>query len=226
MTELAPLVYDPPREPWLTVLHEDRDLVVIDKPSGLFSVPGRDPAHDDSAYVRVLERWPLAQVVHRLDLATSGVLVFALRRKAEAALRAQFQARTVQKVYIARVAGNVAADAGEIALPLEADPDRPPRQRVSVTGRAALTRWSVLGRNTASTLVELRPVTGRTHQLRVHLAALGHPILGDALYASPELQAAAPRLCLHALRLELNHPYSGERLAFEAPAPREITDAA
>lgn len=223
MTELPPLVYDPPREPWLTVLHEDRDLVVIDKPSGLFSVPGRDPAHRDSAYSRVLDRWPGAQVVHRLDLSTSGVLVLALRRKAEASLRAQFQARTVAKVYVARVAGNLQPDAGEVNLALEPDPDHPPRQRVSEAGRAALTRWTVVARDVASTLVELRPYTGRQHQLRVHLAALGHPIWGDALYAPREVTAACTRLCLHARQLAFDHPYSGERLAFQSPVPSLIT---
>lgn len=223
MTELPPLVYDPPREPWLTVLHEDRDLVVIDKPPGLFSVPGRDPAHADSAYSRVLARWPLAQVVHRLDLSTSGVLVFALRRKAEASVRAQFRARTVAKVYVARVAGVLQADSGEVGLALGPDPDHPPLQTVSETGRPAHTFWNVLAREAASTLVELRPVTGRQHQLRVHLAAIGHPILGDALYAPPAVLASCERLCLHAQRLELNHPYSGERAVFQSPVPSLIT---
>ncbi|GDX82764.1 pseudouridine synthase [Deltaproteobacteria bacterium] len=223
MTELPPLVYDPPREPWLTVLHEDRDLVVIDKPAGLFSVPGVDPAHHDSAYARVLARWPLAQVVHRLDLSTSGLLVFALRRKSEAALRAQFQARTVEKVYVARVSGNLQPDSGEVDLGIEPDLARPPLQRVSATGRQSHTRWTVIAREAASTLVELRPTTGRQHQLRVHLAALGHPILGDTLYGPPEALAAADRLCLHAHHLALNHPYSEDRLVFQSPVPSLIT---
>ena len=219
MNEPAPLVYDPPRDPGLTVLYEDRDLVVIDKPGGLFSVPGPDPAHADSAYSRVRARWPLAQVVHRLDLSTSGVLLFALRRKAEVALREQFRSRTVEKVYVARVAGSLHPAEGQVDLPLEPHPDRPPLQRVAPTGRPALTRWTVLDYARTTSLVELRPVTGRSHQLRVHLTAVGHPILGDALYAPPEVREASEALCLHARSLAIAHPYSGERLTFVATMP-------
>ena len=220
----APLVYTPPAGP-LRVLHEDRDLVAVDKPSGLFSIPGRDPAHADSALARVLPRWPTALVVHRLDLGTSGVLVFALRRKAEAALRAQFQVHTARKRYVARVAGRLDGE-GVVDLPLAADPAAPPLQRVDPAGRPALTRWVALASDGASTLVELFPTTGRTHQLRVHLLELGHPILGDALYAPPEVVAAAPRLLLHAQRLELAHPWSGAPLVLEAPVPAEFASPA
>lgn len=219
MNDLPPLVYAPPQDPWLTVLYEDRDVVVIDKPEGLFSVPGADPAHADSAYARVKAQWPLAQVVHRLDLSTSGVLLFALRRKAEASLREQFRSRLADKVYVARVAGSLQAAEGEIELALEPDADRLPLQRVSASGKPALTRWRVLHSEGATSLVELRPLTGRSHQLRVHLAAIGHPILGDVLYAPADVRDASETLCLHARSLAVTHPYSGERLTFLAALP-------
>ena len=211
--------YAPPTEPWLEVVHEDKDLCVIDKPSGLLSVPGRDPAHADSAYARVLERHPLAQVVHRLDMDTSGLLLFALRRKAERALQAQFRERRVAKRYEARVWGHPSVDHGVIDLALSRVPGRP-RSVLDPGGRPAQTAWQVLCRDPDGTArLSLEPKTGRSHQLRVHLLALGHPILGDRFYAPAEALAAAPRLCLHAAALEVDHPWSGERLAFGCETP-------
>ncbi|MFT4624033.1 MAG: tRNA pseudouridine32 synthase/23S rRNA pseudouridine746 synthase [Myxococcota bacterium] len=211
--------YAPPTEPWLSVLHHDRDLFVLDKPSGLLSVPGRDPAHHDSAYARVLAAHSLAQSVHRLDMDTSGVLVFALRRKAERALHAQFREGKVDKTYIARVAGHVAEDRGGIDLALTREVGVP-RSRVDPAGKPARTRFRVLSRDPdGTTRLALTPLTGRSHQLRVHLLAYGHPILGDRFYAPDAVRDAAPRLCLHAWRLSLDQPYSGQRLRFEAPAP-------
>ena len=218
LVAVHPFTYSPPPEP-LVVLHQDKDLLVIDKPTGLLSVPGRGEGLRDSAWSRALAIHPLCQVVHRLDMATSGVLLFALRRKAEATMRAQFSDRTVEKWYLARVLGRLAPSEGTIELPLAADSTQPPLQRVDVGGRPALTRWKVLGHDQDSTLVELRPLTGRSHQLRVHMAALGHPILGDPLYGPGIALSAAPRLLLHAAALSVTHPYSGERLTFTAPVP-------
>lgn len=215
---MEPLDYAPPPGS-LVVLHHDRDLLVVDKPSGCLSVPGRGAALADSALSRAQALDPRALAVHRLDLGTSGVLVFALRRKAEAALRAQFAERRVEKEYVARVWGRPAASEGTIELALAPDPERPPLQRVDPAGRPALTRWRLEAEEPGGARLALFPSTGRSHQLRVHLAAVGLPILGDPFYAPPAALAAAPRLCLHARRLVVTHPYTGARLTFEAPAP-------
>lgn len=173
---LEPLDYRPAITPWLRVIHEDRDMVVVNKPGGLLSVPGRTPDLFDSVLSRVRETHPHAQAVHRLDLGTSGVLVVATRRKAEAILRQQFQDRLTRKVYLARVQGRVGDDAGRIDLPLICDwPNRPRQMVCHHTGKPALTDYVVLERATQSTLVLLRPQTGRSHQLRVHMASLDTP---------------------------------------------------
>lgn len=212
---LEPLAYNPPLEPRLVILHEDRDMVVVNKPGGLLSVPGRTPDLFDSVLSRVRQTHPNAQAVHRLDLGTSGVLVVATRRKAEAALRVQFQDRLTRKVYLARVRGLVGDDRGRIDLPLVCDwPNRPRQMVCQTTGKPALTEFEVLERSEESCLVLLRPHTGRSHQLRVHMASLGHPILGDNLYGHAE--QGAP-LLLHASQLGLYHPFSGEWTVFHAP---------
>ena len=214
---LAPLRYDPPAEPRLVIIHEDRDMVVLNKPSGLLSVPGRTPDLFDSALSRVRELHPGAQAVHRLDLGTSGVLVVATRRKAEAELRRQFQERLTGKVYLARVRGVMRDDEGWVDLPLVCDwPNRPRQMVCHDTGKAALTQYLVLERSQETTLVLLRPRTGRSHQLRVHMASLGHPIAGDNLYGG-EVPGEPSRLMLHASQLGLFHPYSGEWTVFHAP---------
>ncbi len=212
---LEPIIYAPPAGPGVEVLHEDRDMVVVNKPSGLLSVPGRTPDLFDSVLSRVRQAHPQAQAVHRLDLGTSGVLVVATRRKAEALLRQQFQDRMTLKVYFALVRGVVRQDRGQIDLPLICDWPNRPRQMVCLaTGKAALTDYDVLERGPDSTLVRLRPHTGRSHQLRVHMASLGHPIVGDALYGD---DVPAPRLMLHASQLGLSHPYSETWMTFHAP---------
>jgi tRNA pseudouridine32 synthase/23S rRNA pseudouridine746 synthase len=212
--------YDPPLHPWLDILYEDRDILVINKPAGLLSVPGRAEHLQDSVTTRVLRDYPLAHSVHRLDAATSGVLVVALRRKAEKALKLQFQQRLVSKVYVARVGGIVAADAGLIDLPLIADWPRRPLQKVChESGKPAQTLFRVLQRDTDSTLLELKPVTGRSHQLRVHMLAIGHPILGDRFYADNAVASRAPRLLLHACLISFLHPYTEQSLTFTAPVP-------
>lgn len=213
MTE--PFIYQPPTEPWLEVIYQDKDLIVLNKPSGLLTNPGRGAHLADCLLSRVQQQYPLAQLVHRLDMATSGVVVIALRRKAEAALKLQFANRTVSKRYLAVVWGTVAQATGSIDAPLIADADNLPKQKVCIqTGKPALTHYRVLQQLTDYALVELQPVTGRSHQLRVHMLHLGHPILGDAFYAHTKALNAANRLLLHATALQINQPYSGERLNF------------
>lgn len=210
--------YAPPITPWLDIIHEDRDMVVINKPSGLLSVPGRGPELLDSVLTRVRAAHPQAQAVHRLDLGTSGVLVVATRRKAEAALRQQFQDRRARKVYLALVEGVMPQDAGLIDLPLICDwPNRPRQMVCHRTGKPARTEFQVVERFASSTLVRLLPRTGRSHQLRVHLASLGHPILGDNLYGSAPSDAPSTRLLLHASQLGLFHPHRGDWMQFTAP---------
>lgn len=210
-----PFVYNPPAEPWLDILYLDKDILVVNKPSGLLTNPGRSEDMQDCLLHRVQQQFPLAQLVHRLDMSTSGLVVFALRRKAEAALKQQFASRSVKKIYRARVWGEI-AEQGMVNAPLIADAAKPPLQKIcEKTGKAALTHFQRLSFDGQSSLVELRPVTGRSHQLRVHMQSLGHPILGDAFYAHDEAYAAAPRLLLQALCLEVYQPYSSQLLRFE-----------
>lgn len=202
------------------VLHADDHLVVVDKPAGLPSVPGRTAALQDCAALRVLALWPDARVVHRLDMATSGLLVLARGTQAQRALSAAFASRAVHKRYVGLVTGEPAEDAGEIDLPIGAHwPERPRRRIDTVSGKPSLTRWQVLQRGEGRTRLELEPVTGRTHQLRVHLATIGHPLLGDTLYAPEPVHAAAPRLMLHATQLRLPHPADGTPHTFDSPPP-------
>lgn len=206
----------------LALVHVDDALVVVDKPAGLPSVPARLPPGHDNLTERVQRRFGDALVVHRLDMATSGLMVFARGAAMQRALSMAFAARQVGKRYEAVVDGLVAGDEGVIDLPLAADWPQRPRQRVDpLRGRPSLTRWQVLGRDLDArcSRLALEPVTGRSHQLRVHLQALGHPILGDPLYAPPEAQAAAPRLLLHARKLALFHPDSGQALQFDSAPP-------
>jgi tRNA pseudouridine32 synthase/23S rRNA pseudouridine746 synthase len=201
------------------LLHSDDALLVVVKPAGLLAVPGRGSDKQDCLVARLLCDWPDARVVHRLDQATSGLMVFARGLAAQRRLGAAFEQRAVRKRYVALVAGRIAAASGLIELPLGADWPNRPRQRVDLEhGRPASTAWRVLARHDDRTRLALEPVTGRTHQLRVHLQAIGHPILGDALYAPPE-PACATRLLLHASELALRHPVSGAALQFSSPAP-------
>ena len=204
------------------LLHVDDHCIVAVKPAGLLSVPGRGAERSDCLAARIRACHADALVVHRLDMATSGLVVLARGATAQRRLGIAFAARAVEKTYVAIVDGLVADDAGEIDLPLIADWPNRPRQIVDRTcGKPSLTRYRVRGRDAAAgrTRVELTPVTGRSHQLRVHLQALGHPILGDALYAAPPVHAAADRLLLHATALRFAHPASGTPLGFESAAP-------
>lgn len=201
-------------------LHRDDALLVVDKPAGLPSVPGRTPELHDCMASRVQALVPDALVVHRLDMATSGLLVFARSKAVQRALGDAFAQRRVVKRYEAVVAGELAQDAGEIDLPLIADWPRRPLQKVDTeSGKPSLTRFEVIARQPGRTRVALMPLTGRSHQLRVHLMALGHPILGDTLYAPPDVAALSPRLLLHASELGFSHPLSGEALRFTSPVP-------
>ncbi len=185
----------------MRVLHADDRLVVIAKPAGLLSVPGR--TEPDCASARVQALYPDALIVHRLDQATSGLLLFARGIEAQRELSADFAARRVGKLYVAIAAGHLEGE-GLIDLPLGADWPNRPRQQVDLKGgKPSQTRWHVLGHEGAHTRVALEPLTGRSHQLRVHLAHLGHAILGDALYATPDIAAASPRLLLHASELRI-----------------------
>jgi tRNA pseudouridine32 synthase/23S rRNA pseudouridine746 synthase len=211
-------------------LHLDDWLLVAEKPAGLLSVAGRGPAGEDCLHARVRRQWPDALVVHRLDMATSGLMVFARGIEAQRTLSRAFASREVEKRYVAVVAGvprpmDPDADGWSVIdLPLAADWPARPRQKVDAAhGRPSLTRWRAIGGAPgpwgAGTLLELEPVTGRSHQLRVHLAAIGHPVVGDALYAPEPLALAASRLLLHAERLALAHPADGRRLSWRSGAP-------
>ncbi len=210
-----------PSLPPLVVVHADEALVAIDKPAGLLSVPGRGADKADCAVARVQAQFADAQTVHRLDMATSGLLLFARGAAMQRALSVLFETREVVKHYEAVVEGIVGVDDGEIDLPLLADWPQRPRQKVDrMHGKPSLTRYRVLHRDpaTRTTRLALQPLTGRTHQLRVHLLAIGHPIAGDALYASADEPTAA-RLMLHATRLELRHPVTTQALVLTSAAP-------
>jgi len=206
----------------MEVLHHDDALIVVDKPAGLLAVPGRGADKQDCLAARVQARWPDARVVHRLDMATSGLMLFARSVEMQRCLSRCFEMRRVDKQYIAVVHGRLPAASGCIELPLAADWPRRPLQKVDLLlGRPALTKWQVLGVDDVlgTTRLALQPLTGRTHQLRVHLSAIGHPILGDALYAPPAMQQRAGRLLLHASGLAFDHPLSGLRLQLQSDAP-------
>ncbi|MCB1394877.1 MAG: RluA family pseudouridine synthase [Rhodobacteraceae bacterium] len=207
----------PPGAP--EILYLDDDILVANKPSGLLSVPGRGEDRADCLIARLKAQYPNVLLVHRLDLDTSGVIVFALTPQAQAHLGKQFEERKTQKRYIALVAGHPAEPKGRVDLPLIVDwPNRPKQMVCHETGRPAQTDWRVLKTEGENTRMLLKPLTGRSHQLRVHMQALGHPILGDPLYASGAA-GEYPRLMLHAEELRLRHPTTGAAMTFRAPVP-------
>lgn len=210
--------YDPPDEP-LRILHEDAAILVVDKPAGLLTVPGKLENRQDCLITRLqAARWD-ALTVHRLDCDTSGVIIFARTKQAQGFLGQEFEKRRAQKTYVARLLGRVEADQGTVDLPLGSDWEYRPRQKVDpVHGRPAVTDWQVVERSDHETRVCLSPHTGRSHQLRVHMLSLGHPILGDQIYA-PDTTKAHARLMLHAESLALHHPTTGDWMTFTAPAP-------
>lgn len=211
-------VYAPPDGP-LDILHSDEHLLAVAKPAGLLSVPGKGEDKADCLIARLRVAYPGVLLVHRLDTDTSGVMVFALTPAAQAALGQQFEKRQTKKVYVARVWGRVEAESGRIDLPIGVDWPNRPRQHVShENGRPAVTDWRVVKRAAGETRVQLSPLTGRSHQLRVHMLSLGHPILGDPLYATGAA-LAHPRLMLHAESLRVRHPDALKSLTFRAPCP-------
>ncbi|WP_436899098.1 pseudouridine synthase [Acinetobacter gyllenbergii] len=200
-------IYTPPQDP-LEIVYEDDDLLVINKPAGLLSVMGRLPEHQDSAYLRVLEKYPAAKVTHRLDMATSGLLMFAKHRDAEVAISKMFQARTVKKYYVALVQGQIQSE-GSVEVPLITDWENRPRQMVHFElGKSAKTLFQLMQYDAATdqSRVRLEPVTGRSHQLRVHMMHIGHPIMGDKLYHPEPAKFHLKRMALHAAYLAFQHP--------------------
>ena len=218
--------YHPPLDPWLHILYQDQHIMVINKPSGLLSVPGRAAENKDSVMTRIQAEFPLAESVYRLDMATSGIIVVALTKAAERELKRQFREREPKKSYIARVWGHLEKDTGMIDLPLICDwPHRPMQKVCYETGKSAQTTYQVLSRDEPdpgegerSSRVKLSPITGRSHQLRVHMLALGHPILGDGFYAHPQAKSMASRLQLHAQELCITHPKFGKPMHFRCEA--------
>ena len=210
--------YDPPQDP-LVVLHHDHEVVLVDKPAGLLSVPGKGDHLSDCLIARVQAVFPTALLVHRLDRDTSGVMIFALTPHAQRHLGLQFEKRQTQKTYVARVWGQVAEAKGTVDLPLIVDWPNRPRQMVDhENGRAAVTDWRRLKRSETETRMRLMPRTGRSHQLRVHMLAMGHAILGDPFYATGPAREF-PRLMLHSEKLQFRHPDGGARMSVTTPSP-------
>lgn len=210
--------YRPPQDP-LRVLHADHEVLLVDKPAGLLSVPGKGEHLADCLIARVQAAFPTALLVHRLDRDTSGVMVFALTPHAQRHLGLQFEKRQAKKTYVARVWGEMAEREGRVDLPIIVDwPNRPLQKVDPETGREAVTDWRVLRAGGGESRVRLMPRTGRSHQLRVHMKALGHPILGDPFYAEGPARAY-PRLMLHSETLQFRHPDGGRGLRVTAPCP-------
>jgi len=215
-------IYQPPMTPYLDIIYQDDDIVVLNKSSGLLTVTGRLPEHQDCLQTRVNKVLPSATIVHRLDMATSGIVIMALNKAAHVNISRQFEQRLTKKLYIARVYGLVKEESGEINLPLICDWPNRPKQKVDFEhGKPSQTRYKVLSRGENSSLVELTPITGRSHQLRVHMLALEHPILGDRLYAHDKALTISPRLQLHAKMLTLQHPVTNKELVFISQSPFE-----
>lgn len=226
----------------MTPIHEDEHLLVLEKPSGLLSVPGRGPDKQDCLSKRVQDLYPEALIVHRLDRDTSGLLLMARGIEAQRRLSKLFETRQIHKRYLAVVAGHPAltqaatkADADgwrTIDGPILLDWESRPLHIIHPDGKASRSRWRVLQMSASDSTnhrdsashIELEPVTGRTHQLRVHLQSIGHPMLGDSLYAPPEVQALSPRLLLHAHTLGFVHPFTEQALALTSPAPWTAAD--
>ncbi|MGR3485276.1 MAG: RluA family pseudouridine synthase [Paracoccaceae bacterium] len=208
--------YAPPDAP-IDVLHADHEILVVDKPAGLLSVPGKGPELADCLIARLAVAFPTILLVHRLDRDTSGVMVFALTPHAQRHLGQQFEKRRAKKEYLARLHGEMVERSGTVDAPLMADWPNRPRQMIHPDGRAAVTDWHVLRRGGGETRARLVPHTGRSHQLRVHMLSLGHPILGDSLYAPDP--GAHSRMMLHSHRLRLRHPDGGRGGRFTAPPP-------
>jgi tRNA pseudouridine32 synthase/23S rRNA pseudouridine746 synthase len=214
-------------------IHEDEHLLVLEKPSGLLSVPGRGPEKQDCLSKRVQDRYPEALIVHRLDQDTSGLLLMARGIEAQRRLSKLFEIRQVKKRYVSVVVGQPSQSQAAVAPdedgwrtidgPILLDWERRPLHIIHPDGKASRSRWRALQTSDSASLIELEPVTGRTHQLRVHLQSIGHPMLGDSLYATPDIKALSPRLLLHAQELAFVHPFTEQALAFKAPVQWSAT---
>ncbi|GAB5450627.1 MAG: bifunctional tRNA pseudouridine(32) synthase/23S rRNA pseudouridine(746) synthase RluA [Halioglobus sp.] len=201
----------------IQILYADEDLLLVRKPHLLLTIPGRHPLNRDCLITRLQQRYPGASIVHRLDLDTSGIMVIPLNKPSHAHISRQFQQRRVEKSYHAVVYGEVEQDSGEINLPIAPDwADRPRQKICQQRGKSALTRFTVLQRLPDRTRLLLQPVTGRSHQLRIHLSTIGHPILGCDMYAHAAALAMADRLLLHATELGFEHPASGAWISGES----------
>ncbi len=210
--------YDPPKDP-LDIIEADHEVLLVNKPAGLLSVPGKGDHLSDCLLARVQAAYPQALLVHRLDRDTSGVMVFALTPHAQRHLGLQFEKRQTRKVYVARLWGLLEPKTGTVDLPLIVDwPNRPKQKVDHAEGRPAVTDWRVIRQRDGETRVRLMPKTGRSHQLRVHMAELGHPILGDPFYAEGPARDH-PRLMLHAETLGFRHPDGGRGVRYTVPAP-------
>ena len=212
----------PPCPDAITILFQDEHLLLIDKPSGLLSLSGKNPLNKDSVHFRLVQDFPTATLLHRLDFGTSGTMIVALNKQVNAQIGKQFQAGTIAKTYTALLCGTVLNDSGTIALPIAKDPPNFPLQKICVAeGKNALTHYTVIERieSPAVTRVLFTPISGRTHQLRIHSREFGHSILGCDLYASDEVFRMAPRLMLHATTIEFNHPVTGERICARSVCP-------
>ncbi|MEJ6707592.1 MAG: RluA family pseudouridine synthase [Amylibacter sp.] len=220
-----PFIYNPPTDP-IPILFETEELIFVNKPSGLLAVPGRLPEHQDNLLGRLQSINTETLLIHRLDMDTSGVMVFAKMAQAQKELNWQFERRTVKKTYLAKVTGQI-GQSGTVDLPLMRDWPNRPLQKVDENGKPSVTHWRVLARKTDSCIVELIPETGRTHQLRVHMAALGHAIFGDLFYADETVSKQSNRLLLHAYSLEVVLPNQVDPVCVTAAcefSSTELTD--
>ena len=212
----------PPCTAVIRILYHDEDILLIDKPSGLLSLSGKNPLNKDSVHFRLRQTFPTVTLVHRLDFGTSGIMVATLNKETASLLSKQFQARTVSKTYIAILEGLLSEDQGSIDFPISKDPPNFPLQKVCYdTGKPACSEYQVLERlqHPSRCRVRFTPRTGRTHQLRIHSLEAGHPILGCDLYKSETSEQLAERLLLHATELQFDHPVSGQRIRGESPCP-------
>ncbi len=207
--------YNPPDTP-LEIIHVEDSFLLVNKPAGLLSVPGKSDDLSDCLQSRLWAEFGDTLLVHRLDMDTSGIMIFARKKSAQRDLNRQFENRSTDKRYVALVAGTLEGDSGVIDQPIQVDWPNRPLQKIDPDGKPAVTTWEVLDRSKSQTKVALYPKTGRSHQLRLHMQWLGHPILGDRFYGDAN---SAPRLCLHAEMLSFDHPLTQKRVTFTAPMP-------